>query len=153
METLKIVEYEPKHQPAFRALNEAWIAKYFRMEPQDYVVLDNPDTEILAPGGAILMVEYKGESVGTCALVKLSETRFELAKMAVSPKVQGKGFGYQLGLAIIAKAKSMNATSLYIESNTLLKPAMRVYEKLGFKEIPIVHVHYERCDIQMELDI
>lgn len=151
MNTAKIINYEPKHQPAFKALNEAWISKYFRMEAQDYIALDNPDKKILNPGGAILIVEYEGELVGTCALIKMSETRYELAKMAVSPIVQGKGFGYQLGLAIIEKAKELGATSIYIESNTILTPAISLYRKLGFQELPRTESPYERCNIQMEL--
>jgi N-acetylglutamate synthase-like GNAT family acetyltransferase len=153
MNKLNILNYESKHQPAFRALNEAWISKYFTMEVQDYLALDNPDTKILKPGGAILMVAYNGEIVGTCALIKMSETRYELAKMAISPNVQGKNLGYQLGLAIIAKAKEMKATSLYLESNTLLSPAISLYRKLGFKEMPRTESPYARCNIQMEMMI
>jgi N-acetylglutamate synthase-like GNAT family acetyltransferase len=153
MNELNIINYEPKHQPAFKALNEAWISKYFKMEVQDYLALDNPDTKIIKPGGAILMVIYKGEIVGTCALIKMSETRYELAKMAVSPNVQGKSLGYQLGLAVIAKAKEMNATFLYLESNTLLTPAISLYRKLGFKELPRTDSPYARCNIQMEMSL
>jgi N-acetylglutamate synthase-like GNAT family acetyltransferase len=151
MNTLKIVNYEPKHQPAFKALNEVWITKYFKMEAQDYIALDHPDKKILNPGGAILMVEFNGEIVGTCALIKISETRYELAKMAISPIVQGEGLGYQLGLAIVEKAKAMGGTSLYIESNTLLTPAISLYRKLGFQEISRTESPYARCNIQMEL--
>ncbi|MFK7946267.1 MAG: GNAT family N-acetyltransferase [Saprospiraceae bacterium] len=151
MTQLNIINYEPKHQPIFKALNEAWISKYFRMEAIDYEALNHPDTKILNSGGAILMVEYNGEIVGTCALIKMSPTKYELAKMAVSPTVQGKGIGYQLGMAILEKAKSLGAKTVYLESNTILTPAMKLYEKLGFVEIPRTPAPYERCNIQMEV--
>jgi GNAT superfamily N-acetyltransferase len=151
MHTPKIINYEPKHQPAFKSLNEAWISKYFKMEPQDYAALDNPHEKILKHGGAILMVLFSGEIVGTCALIKMSETRYELAKMAIDPSVQGKKLGFLLGLAIIEKAKAMGGTSLYIESNTHLIPAIRLYRKLGFVEMPRTESPYARCNIQMEL--
>ena len=40
-----------------------------------------------------------------------------------------------------------------LESNTLLKPAIHIYKKIGFKELSEYHPAYERGDIQMELTI
>jgi GNAT superfamily N-acetyltransferase len=76
---------------------------------------------------------------------------FELAKMAVSPKVQGKRIGLTLGEAIIEKAISLGAVRIYLESNTLLVPAISLYKRLGFKEVFGRPSQYERVDIQMEL--
>lgn len=47
----------------------------------------------------------------------------------------------------------MKAKKLFLESNTLLKPAIHTYKKLGFKELTEYHPAYERGDIQMELSI
>lgn len=153
MDRVTVINYEPKHQPMFKALNEAWISKYFKMEVQDYLALDKPDEKILKPGGAILMLELNGEIVGTCALIKMSETRYELAKMAIDPSAQGKKLGFFLGLAIIERAKAMGATALYLESNTMLTPAINLYRKLGFVEMPRTESPYARCNIQMEMEI
>ncbi len=76
---------------------------------------------------------------------------YELAKMAVSPKAHGKGIGYLLGKAIIEEAISLGASTLYLESNTILRPAISLYEKLGFRKIAGHHTPYKRCNIQMEL--
>jgi GNAT superfamily N-acetyltransferase len=78
---------------------------------------------------------------------------YELAKMAVSPKARGKGIGFLLGKAIIDKATQLGATNIYLESNTVLRPAISLYEKLGFKKIAGHHTPYERCNIQMELKL
>jgi GNAT superfamily N-acetyltransferase len=67
------------------------------------LTLDNPQSYILDPGGEILLAEYGGEIVGVVALVKLDEETFEMAKMAVSPKAQGKGVGELLGRAAIRR--------------------------------------------------
>ncbi|MDF2431587.1 MAG: hypothetical protein JWP44_1218 [Mucilaginibacter sp.] len=96
---------------------------------------------------------YKGEPVGTCALIKMDQHAFELSKMAVSPKAKGKGIGELLGKAIISKAKEAGATRLYLESNTILKPAISLYYKLGFKKITGPPSPYERANIQMELSL
>ena len=39
------------------------------------------------------------------------------------------------------------------ESNTLLKPAIHTYKKLGFRELAEYHPAYARGDIQMELTL
>lgn len=150
---ITIVDFEPKYLDAFVNLNTEWISEYFKMEESDRKALHNAEEYILNNGGHILVALYKDEPVGVCALIKYPDPEFdfELAKMAVSPKAQGKNIGGLLGTAIIDKAKSLGAKKLYLESNTVLKPAINLYHKLGFVKIPERPTPYERCNIQMEL--
>lgn len=148
---VQIVEYAPEYQEAFKRLNEAWITTYFKMEEADYKSLDHPKEYILDKGGHILIALYNGQAVGTCALIKSENDVFELAKMAVSADQKGKGIGLILGQAAIDKARKSGAKSLYLESNTILKPAISLYHKLGFKKVSGIPSPYERCNIQMEL--
>lgn len=148
---VQIVDYSGQYHEAFRNLNVEWITNYFEMEDSDYQALDHPDQKILEKGGSILMALYGNEPVGTCALIKMDDTTYELAKMAVSPKAQGKHVGLLLGMAIIKKAREMGAARIYLESNTILKPAIGLYQKLGFQRIVGATSPYQRCNIQMEL--
>jgi DNA-binding MarR family transcriptional regulator/GNAT superfamily N-acetyltransferase len=152
---VEIIPYEPEYQSAFRELNVEWISTYFKMEDADYKALDNPQAYILDRGGYILVALYKGEPVGVCALIKMDDPEFdfELAKMAVSPKAQGMNIGWLLGNAAIEKAKSLGAKALYLESNTILKPAISLYHKLGFQKIAGRETPYERSNIQMKLNL
>jgi DNA-binding MarR family transcriptional regulator len=152
---VQVVDYEPKYQNAFRALNEEWISNYFEMEEADYKALDNPEEYILNKGGKILVALYDNEPVGVCALIKMDDPDydFEMAKMAVSPKAQGKSIGWLLGKAVIDTAKELNASKLYLESNTILKPAINLYHKMGFQKIVGRSTPYKRCNIQMVLDL
>jgi len=150
-----IVNYQPAYQQAFKKLNEEWINTWFKMEEADHKALDNPKGFILDKGGYILVALYEGEPVGFCALIKMNDPHydFELAKMAVSPRVQGKNIGWLLGNAVIEKAKSLGAHKIYLESNTVLKPAINLYHKLGFKKVAGHPTPYERSNIQMELKL
>lgn len=150
---VEIVDYKPAYKKVFRDMNEEWISRYFKMEAADYKALDNPKGYILDKGGFILVALFNGEPAGVCALMKMDDPvyDFELAKMAVSPKFQGHHIGYKLGLAAIAKARGVGASAVYLESNTLLKPAIKLYEKLGFVKLTGRPSPYERCNIQMEL--
>lgn len=148
---VEIVDFEPRYARAFRDLNEEWITTWFKMEEEDYHALDHPHEHILDKGGHIFIALYKGEPVGTCAIIKMSDGGFELAKMGVSPKAKGKGIGWLLGRACLEKARALGAHRVYLESNTRLKPAISLYHKLGFRKIAGPPSPYERCDIQMEL--
>ena len=146
-----IVDFVPAQQPAFRQMNEEWITKNFRMEKEDYKALDHPQEYILDKGGHIFMALYKGEPVGTSALIPMADGGYELAKMAVSPHAQGLGIGYLLGQACLEKARDLGAGRVYLESNTKLKPAINLYHKLGFRKVAGPPSPYERCNIQMEV--
>lgn len=78
---------------------------------------------------------------------------FELAKLAVNNSIQRKGIGRRLCEAVINKARELGGEKLFLESNTRLKPAIALYRKLGFKELPEYHPAYARGNIQMELSL
>jgi len=153
--SVTIVDFEPDYGSAFRELNVEWISTFFKMEEADYKSLDNAQGYILDKGGYILVALYHGEPVGVCALIKMEHPDFdyELAKMAVSPKAQGKNIGFLLGRAVLEKARSLGAKRVFLESNTLLKPAINLYHKLGFEKITGYPSPYERSNIQMAVTL
>ena len=150
---LLILDYEPAHQPAFRALNHEWISYYFTLEPIDNEMLDDPQGYILNPGGHIFMASYDGDLVGTCALINEHGGVYELAKMAVSPRAQGLGIGWALGTAVLDKARELGASRVELLSNSRLTPALKLYEKLGFRHVPVPPTLYQRTDVKMVLDL
>ena len=150
---VEIIPYESCYQPVFKTLTIEWITAHWQMEEADYKAVDYPQEYILDKGGHIIVALYKNEPVGVCALYKMNDSiyDYELAKYAVSPKVQGKGIGTLLGQAAIDKVKELGGKKIFLESNRLLKPAIHIYKKLGFKELKEMHPAYARGDIQMEL--
>lgn len=150
---VKIVEYRPEHQADFARLNYEWIDRYFEREEADRQSLDQPEEKILDSGGCILMAQVNNSMVGTCALLKVSNDVYELAKMAVTDSAKGKGIGFLLGTAILSKAKELGARTVFLESNTVLEPAIGLYQKLGFRKVIREPSPYKRCNIQMEIDI
>lgn len=148
---VEIIDFQPKHAGDFKQLNIAWIKKYFTVESADLKTLDHPQKNVIKLGGAIVMAQYKNEIVGTCALMKINNDDYELAKMAVAPEAQGKSIGRLLGEAIIEKARSCGGKRVLIQSNTALEAAINLYYKLGFQKIVGEPSPYEKCNIQMEL--
>jgi len=150
---ITIVPFKDKYTQAFKNLNQWWIQQYFKMEEADFKALDNPRSYILDKGGYIAVAILDKEPVGVCALIKMENTGYdyELAKMGVSPEIHGQGIGYLLGKAIIEKAKELGAKNLFLETHSSLIPAIRLYEKLGFKKIEGIATPYERSNLQMAL--
>ena len=153
---VEIVEYQPQYKKAFYELNRKWIELYWELESHDIEVLENPEKHILEKGGHIFVALYNGFPVGVCALCPMPEGSvydFELAKLAVSDSIKRKGIGRRLCDAVINKARELGGEKLFLESNTRLKPAIALYRRLGFKELPEYHPAYARGDIQMELTL
>lgn len=151
----EIVNYSPEYREDFLRLNRAWIEKFFKLEAADLRILENPETEIIAPGGAVLFAKIDGKVVGTLAILNLGNGEFELAKMSVDEAYQGRGIGYDLIQACIEEAKKRGAKAITLETNSNLSPAIGLYKKCGFVEVPaLAHsTEYERADYFMRLDL
>lgn len=150
-ETVEIIEYTPQYKEDFKRLNVEWISTYFTIEPHDLEQLDDPEGYILSKGGKIFFAKKGNDIIGTCALIKVSDTDYELAKMGVSPQYQGFGAGKKLGLKVIEEAKRLGCTYLFLESNQRLIPALTMYKSLGFIEVPIGETPYARADFRAEM--
>jgi putative acetyltransferase len=149
-----IREFQPRDEIAFRQLNEEWIERYFRIEAKEQEVLADPKGTILNDGGKIFFAIVENRCVGCCALRRLSDSEFEVAKMAVTPAFQGAGIGRKLLEVVIEAGQAMGARRLYLETNHTLTPAIRLYESVGFQHIPqerITPSVYARADVYMEL--
>ncbi len=153
MKDIKIVDYTPFYAQAFKAINQQWIEQYFVMEEADHKALDHPQEYIIDKGGYIVMALCDNKPVGACALIKLHNFKYdyELAKMGILPEYRGLKIGWKLGQAVLEKARSIGAESLYLESNRKLTPALTLYGKLGFEEVFGLETPYERSDIQMAM--
>ncbi|MGF7039166.1 bifunctional helix-turn-helix transcriptional regulator/GNAT family N-acetyltransferase [Mucilaginibacter lappiensis] len=150
---VKVITYEPQYARYFKNLNIEWINTYFTVEEHDLEQLNHPEEHILADGGEILFAQINDDIAGTCALIKTGPTEYELAKMGVSPKYQGRKIGNSLMDAAIAKTKELGGTRLWLGSNRRLTPALSLYRKYGFKEFKVVATPYARADIHMELEL
>ena len=152
MGMMQIVDFQPDHAAAFKALNVAWITRYFAIEPKDLEVLGDPMGKIIAPGGHILMAVEDGAAIGCVALMAMKDGGLEVAKMAVTEAHKGRGIGRALMAACIDKARSAGAPRLYLETNSTLAPALGLYRRFGFQQIePAEPSPYVRADVVMEL--
>lgn len=151
---IEIISYQPEYARDFKDLNLDWLNKFFWVEPHDEDVLSNPKDFIIAPGGNIFFAKEGETILGTVALMRIEPDVFELTKMAVTPRAQGKKIGQKLMEHTLQFAKDQGWKSLIIYSNRKLENAIYIYKKYGFQEIPIEENNpYSRGDIKMKLDL
>jgi ribosomal protein S18 acetylase RimI-like enzyme len=149
---IEIIGFREELADHFTMLNLAWLKKYFVVEPIDNEILSDPKKFIIDKGGFIFFASFEGEIAGTFALIKIDDGVFELSKMAVDESFQGKKIGNKMLEFCISEVKKMYATKLILYSNTKLQPAIFLYRKYGFTEIPLVNSEYKRSNIKMEIN-
>jgi putative acetyltransferase len=151
---IEVIPFRPQYAADFRRLNFEWIERMFKVEAPDLKVLDDPERAIVLPGGMIFFALEGGTVVGTVAMLRGDDGRCELAKMAVATTHQRRGIGELLGCAGTAWARERGFRRVFLETNSRLGNAIRLYERLGFRHAPWPHPSdYARGDVYMELEL
>jgi len=157
IQEINIVPYNRKYKSDFAKLNYEWLEKYFKTEkaePEDKRLLNNPEREIIKKDGEIFFAILNNIVVGTCAVLKINDSIYELSKMAVTEKAQGKQIGKKLALTAIGYAVKKGALKLILYTNNKLNAALNLYRRLGFIEVKgEMNDRYKRKLISMELDL
>ena len=69
-------------------------------------------------------------------------------------QLRRRGIAEKLSYAALEKARDLGAEKVILYSNRILVPAITMYHKLGFTEVPIEKdIVYERSDIKMEINL
>ena len=142
---------DPTALPRFAALNAAWIEDLHYLEESDKLMVAHPEI-YTQNGNHVFSVHIEGEVAGACALKKHEDGKYELTKMAVDPKFQGRGIGQHIMNAVESYAKNeLGLNYLFLLSNTRNAAALRLYARNGWTvnhEGP--HPVYARANIGME---
>lgn len=149
---IEVVPYHVKYKDDWRIINQQWIETLFEMEEEDIANLNDPEKYVLDKGGEIYFTLLDGKPVGAIALKKHTPERFELSKMGVLPEAKGMGLGNILVEKVLERYEARGGKELFLETNSSLTPAITLYKKYGFKEVPAFeNTPYSRADYFMEL--
>jgi DNA-binding MarR family transcriptional regulator/N-acetylglutamate synthase-like GNAT family acetyltransferase len=157
--SVKILDYADEYKEYFKTLNVEWLEKYFEVEKRDLEILANPKSEILHRGGFVFFARVAGEIVGTGALFRVDGEIFEIAKMAVTERAQGKQVGKRITDALIDKARAEGAKRIVLKTDNKLWAAVNLYRKAGFRvtvgeKVKTTGIYErEKCGIIMKLDL
>jgi GNAT superfamily N-acetyltransferase len=88
------------------------------------------------PDGRLLLAEYEGQLAGCVALHKWEAGICEMKRLYLRPSFRGKGLGRVIADKIIAEARSIGYQRMRLDTiEPLMKDAVGMYRKLGFREI------------------
>ena len=148
-EPVEIIRFEPRYAQEFKRLNLQWLEKHFHVEPIDTQVLSKPQ-QLIDAGGEIFLARCGTKIIGTCALIKESHGHYEVSKMSVTDDFKGLGVGRQLLRAVIDEFAALGGDVLFLETNSILRPAIALYESAGFAHSnPPSRSPYTRSDVYM----
>ena len=155
---LRLVEYDERLAPEFDAITREWVEDMFTLEANDLKIIENPKAMILDRGGEILFVEAGPLGiVGTCALMPVDGSSFELTKMGVRASARGLKAGEFLLHRVLERARQMPIGELFLLTNTKCAAAVHLYEKAGFvHDADIMERYgkrYARCNVAMSYDL
>lgn len=147
---MEIVEFEKKYEQEFIALNTAWVEKFFEMEQEDRDILYHTE-EYIKKGGMIFFAVEAESVLATCMVYPFGNHVWEICKLAANEKCRGRGAGSAVFRACMDYAVGHGAEKITLISNHILKPALHIYEKNGFRQVPLSRGgEYERADVQCE---
>lgn len=148
---MRVIPYQECYRKDFIALNIEWIERYFTPEAADYEVLDNVDA-LLERGGMIYFAVEDGQVLATCMAMPLGGGVWELCKLAAAGQYTGKGAGSAAFGACMSYAADHGAEKITLISNRRLAPALHIYKKFGFREVPLNKAYwgFARADIEFE---
>jgi len=104
------------------------------------------------PGGRLLLAEYEGQLAACVALHKLDADICEMKRLYLRPQFRGRGLGRILADRILAEARQIGYRRMRLDTvEPVMKDAVAMYRKLGFKEIPAYRPNPNAGTLYMEL--
>lgn len=106
------------------------------------------------PDGRLLLAEYEGELAGCVALHKLGARICEMKRLYLRPQFRGKGLGRVLAETIVVEAKKIGYKSMRLDTvEPVMKDAVAMYRRLGFREIAPYRPNPMEGTLYMELEL
>jgi putative acetyltransferase len=114
--------------------------------------LANLPGDYAPPEGRLLLAEFEGQLVGCVALHKLEPGICEMKRLYLRPQFRGKGLGRVLADRIVAEARQIGYKCMRLDTvEPVMKDAVGMYRKLGFKEIAPYRTNPMAGTLYMEL--
>jgi RimJ/RimL family protein N-acetyltransferase len=104
----------------------------------------------ILPGGTHLVVECEGRLVGHAMLIPTQRPGMSEYAIFLAREVRGQGVGTEVNRVAVEQARALELTRLWLSVEPDNRPALRSYEKAGFRVVPGTQYTSE---LEMELDL
>ena len=141
--------------PAVRAMIFA-ILREFGLSPDPENTdadLNDLESTYIKPGGRFdVLVNGRGEVIGSVGLLRIDSRTVELRKMYLMPSARGKGHGRRLLDHAINESRRLGFNRITLETASQLTTAIEMYKRAGFHPMSGT-IHTKRCDQALELEL
>jgi len=104
-----------------------------------------------APHGGIILCKINGECIGCVGIRKINKETAELKRMFVQQGFQGRGIGKELLDKAIELARSLGYKTIRLDTLNYMQPAINLYKKAGFYEIPAYYNNPNTTAVYFEM--
>jgi len=106
------------------------------------------------PEGCLLLTEYENQLAGCVALHKLEPGVCEMKRLYLRPQFRNQGLGRALAERIITEARQIGYHRMRLDTvEPVMKDAVAMYRKLGFKDIAPYRANPIAGAMYMELNL
>jgi len=128
------------------------VLKEYGLQPSTIdFCLEDIEKHYFANGGYFgVLLDENDRIVATGGLYTMNNDRAEIRKMYMLPNHRGRGLGKMILQTLIEKAKALGFKSIELETASVLKEAIGLYQKFGFQPYASPHIA-ARCDQAYEL--
>jgi len=103
---------------------------------------------------ALFIAKIDGVAVGACGLKPFTEPgSCELKRLYVRPAGRGHNFGRRLSDLCLEIAKAKGYAKMYLDTDRILTHANRIYEDMGFTDVPAYYDNPMGCTRYMALGL
>lgn len=128
----------PDEMPAVRALlveYSRWIDLDLTFQEID-AELDGLPGDYAPPGGLLLVARIDDRPVGLVAYRRLDDRTCEMKRLYLQAHARGQGLSRALVEALLTHATRAGYAEMRLDTLPMMGPAQRLYESLGFHDIP-----------------
>lgn len=143
-------------------LYEEYAAMLLQTDPvfADSLAQQNYDVEIshleekyAYPKGRIYLVYVEGKLAGCVGMKPLDERHAELKRLYIRPEFRGRNLGEELTRRIMNDAREEGYSILRLDTLPGLKSAVKLYRRMGFREIEAYYDCLVPKTIFMEIEL
>ena len=143
-------------------LYEEYAAMLLQTDPvfADSLAQQNYDVEIAHleekyayPKGRIYLVYVEGKLAGCVGMKPLDERHAELKRLYIRPEFRGRNLGEELTRRIMNDAREEGYSILRLDTLPGLKSAVKLYRRMGFREIEAYYDCLVPKTIFMEIEL
>ncbi|MEO6488329.1 MAG: GNAT family N-acetyltransferase [Ferruginibacter sp.] len=103
-----------------------------------------------SPTGCIILCKSEQEIIGCIAIRKIDPEVAEFKRMYIKPNFRKKGIGVALLQRAISQAEMFGYKRIRLDTLSNMLPAISLYKKNGFCEIPAYYYNPEKTAVYFE---